>query len=65
MKSGDKVWVFLPLEEEIREFVFTGNISVEGLDVVDPISGLYRLVPEKLSFPTRESLCEHYRKIFE
>lgn len=64
MKPGDKVWVFLPREEEIRELSFTGKVTVEGLNAIDPVSGFPWTIPEKYCFPTREALCEHYRKIF-
>lgn len=65
MKPGDKVWVFLPREEEIRELSFTGKVTVEGLNAIDPVSGFPWTIPEKYCFPTRKALCEHYRKIFE
>jgi hypothetical protein len=73
MKRGDKVWVFDYFDQEIEEgscvqvipcFKRT-YITIEfKLPNGSPIcNGGYIL--GKDCFPTREALCEHYRKIFE
>lgn len=70
MKPGDKVWVFVDYkqqepkevtlvsigkDEDNRElFYFVFN---DGLDKTEYYA--YNV------YPTREALCEHYRKIFE
>lgn len=70
MKPGDKVWVWSPWAHR-----YTGVIE-EGVLVDQDINGPFayvRLSSRDLPytffkdevFPTREALCEHYRKIFE
>lgn len=74
MKPGDKVWVFEYLNQEIRcgscksvvtngDYVYVaisfGQLS-NGKELVE-----YGHVFGFDCFPTREALCEHYRKIFE
>lgn len=62
MKPGDKVWFLESL---------TKTIVCANIDKI--IAGVYCLswddysvaLPESEIFPTREALCEHYRKIFE
>ncbi len=69
MKPGDKVWVFLPYAQHIIE-VEAHSVKVIGDETKVEIqykngsraSG-YLLGCDV--FPTREALCEHYRKIFE
>lgn len=63
MKPGDKVWVFTG--EEIMAFIFDGyEISGAIFGHIDNHTRV--LVDERRPiFPTREALCEHYRKIFE
>ena len=63
MKPGDKVWFFASAGEIIgmtidsidEEFIF-GHVG-DGMRV--------RLALPYPYFPTREALCEHYKKIFE
>ena len=69
MKPGDKVWVFSHPDQEI----FGGKVGrvyhLFGADYVQiyfnssALSGGFRVGRD--AFPTREALCEHYRKIFE
>lgn len=61
MKPGDKVWVF-----DARTQTIECGTAVE----VDERAGnVYTydkmLWMDREGFPTREELCEHYRKIFE
>ncbi len=73
MKPGDKVFVFQTSSQKIVEgtcvdvlrcrketYVTIGYTMPNG--VIIPISGN---ILGKDCFPTRETLCEHYRKIFE
>lgn len=69
MKPGDKVWMFLPHAQHIIE-VEAHSIKVIGEETQVEIqykngarSSGYLLGRDV--FPTREALCEHYRKIFE
>ena len=70
MKPGDKVWWFDELSQEIKERV---ALDVEERDgkiwvVCAPSANCSRGVVHFLGFdcfPTRDALCEHYRKIFE
>lgn len=64
MKPGDKVLVFHSGTQQIKE--------VPALEVVEYPFGLVWITTEfecgllnRHVFPTREALCEHYRKIFE
>lgn len=64
MKPGDKVWVFQSGAQEIREEA--------ALNVTEYSSGAVWIstmsecgILGRDVFPTREALCEHYRKIFE
>lgn len=64
MKPGDKVWVFHSGTQQIKE--------VPALNVVEyPYSVVWITTEFECGilnrdvFPTREALCEHYRKIFE
>lgn len=69
MKPGDKVWVYFPLDgDAIRECEIVGwpdNDAMFSYRII----GMYRERPyiglKGDAFPTREALCEHYRKIFE
>lgn len=73
MKPGDKVFVFNDLIQEIEEglcvqvttFFERTYITIEfkSPDGSAICHGGYIL--GKDCFPTRETLCEHYRKIFE
>ena len=64
MKPGDKVWVFNSATQTVR--------SEPALEVIGYPNGLIWIttkfecgVLNRDIFPTREALCEHYRKIFE
>lgn len=73
MKPGDKVWVFNTVTQEI-------NVGV-CIDILGGPKRYYVTIGFKMPsgafirfggyvlnydcFPTREALCEHYRKIFE
>jgi len=64
MKPGDKVWMFDPIRQKI---VSEKVITAEGDTVV---AGSFRNFIGVFClgfdcFPTREALCEHYRKIFD
>lgn len=70
MKAGDKVWWFEPQAERIMEFILDAAPQEDVFGVV--IDGHYpngdmRVIMRLpyCIFPTREALCEHYRKIFE
>lgn len=64
MKTGDKVWVFNTGIQEIREEAALNVTEYPGgavwISTMSECGILNRDV-----FPTREELCEHYRKIFE
>ena len=71
MKAGNKVWFFngeeildIILEREDDEAVY-GKYEVKTTDggVVGRVG--VRIEKPWPVFPTREALCEHYRKIFE
>ena len=64
MKPGDKVWVF----DAGRQVILSEKVIEAGGDVVvaghfGSHVGVYYLGFD--CFPTREALCEHFRKIFE
>lgn len=70
MKPGDKVWLIL------EEWCSVGDIVQGNVESVDKHNNLAvvrfpgirrnpRCVRLDLLFPTREALCEHYRKVFE
>lgn len=75
MKPGDKVWFFEHITEKITESEVVrvyGVADYKVLEVKDPLHVVapfairpVRCVAESRAFPTREALCEHYRKIFE
>lgn len=71
MKPGDKVWVFDSLAQEIKDCTIVGYRSLGN---IKEWTICFNDDPEKVAFygfrdielfPTREALCEHYRKIFE
>ena len=75
MKPGDKVWYFEHITERITESEVV-RVSRVGdhkiLEVKDPLHAVepfaispVMCVSAERAFPTREALCEHYRKIFE
>ena len=70
MKPGDKVWLI------IEEWCSVGDIVQGNVECVDKRNNVAavtfpglrrnpRWVRLDLLFPTREALCEYYRKIFE
>ena len=75
MKPGDKVWYFEHITERITESEVVRVSRVGGnkiLEVKDPLHTVapfaispVRCVSAERAFPTREALCEYYRKIFE
>lgn len=74
MKAGDKAWIFLASPQEIKEFKVAsvydeqdGKTYVEVEWVLDDGRIMYAddFILGRNIFPTREELCEHYRKIFE
>lgn len=73
MKPGDKVWVFQAVPQEIVEGTCVDVLRCEGRTYVTigyttPSGAIIRSggnILGKECFPTREALCEHYRKIFE
>lgn len=75
MKPGDKVWYFEHITEKITESEVVRVCLMGGyvvLEVKDPLHAVapfaispVRCVSAERVFPTREALCEHYRKIFE
>lgn len=69
MKPGDKVWIFSPLSgNKILECEIVEWLESDAMFSYR-ITGQYRERPyialKGDAFPTREALCEHYRKIFE
>ena len=75
MKPGDKVWYFEHITERITESEVVRVCRVgdhKVLEVKDPLHAVapfalwpVRNVSAERAFPTREALCEHYRKLFE
>lgn len=74
MKAGDKAWIFLASPQEIKEFKVTsvydeqdGKTYVEVEWVLDDGRIMYAddFILGWNIFPTREELCQHYRKIFK
>ena len=64
MKPGDKVWIF---DAGRQKIISEKIIEIEDRAVV---AGSFRNFVGTFHlgvncFPTREALCEHYRKIFE
>lgn len=71
MKPGDKVWVFFPMaprNEMITECIVEewpdNDVAAKVWIVNRPRVRPY-VVFKADCFPTREALCEYYRKIFE
>lgn len=67
MKPGDEVWFYNPVEKTAvcgvcLDFYdgFQGRVCVTKYKNFPPMPLYVNEV-----FPTREALCEHYRKIFE
>ena len=65
-KVGDKVWFFVNHENTIKEAVVSSlewdGVRVEWTEDGHPCDAFLFLDD---IFPTREALCEYYRKIFE
>lgn len=61
---GDTVWVYQYLVQEIEEGVVTGvdgcYVDVRTASRERPYTFVWHEV-----FPTRDALCEHYRRIFK
>ena len=76
MKLGDKVWFVVCNTHNVLK-VASGEVSYIQSEYIvvnnqpryvtirDEYGEPYWRVPYDLVFPTREALCEHYRKIFE
>lgn len=71
MKPGDKVWVWSPLAYRAVGKIEQGELvewaEEPHVDALVKLRGRrrpYVFFKEEV-FPTREALCEHYRKIFE
>jgi hypothetical protein len=65
MKPGDKVWYFDNYNRVISSAIIK-KIDYNILEAIDEHTGMPVGFDEHtLPFPTREVLCEHYRKIFE
>lgn len=73
MKPGDKVWVFHTGIQEIGEGICVDILGGPKMYYVTigftaPSGAIIRnggYVLNRDCFPSREALCEHYRKIFE
>lgn len=65
MKPGDKVWYFDNYYRVISTAIIR-EINYNAIEARDEHTGFPVAFNERtLPFPTREALCEHYRKIFE
>ena len=68
MKPGDKVWIYNDPNQKI-ECVEIAAMTVDGDSGIYMRGGDFGFAvafrPGFDAFPTREALCEHYRKIFE
>ena len=71
MKKGDKVWVYLNMVQAIEKVtvreVYGCRVEVAWV-FWDDLGDRHRCLMDFLVtelFPTREALCEHYRKIFK
>ena len=71
MKPGDKAWVYLNMVQAIQEVTVRevhGCVVDVVWDYTDDGGEIHHCFMGLLAtevFPTREALCEHYRKIFE
>ena len=66
MKPGDKVWVWNALGSRTHQ-IESGTLLDIGYMAYVKLSDrerAYVFLADEV-FPTREELCEHYRKIFE
>ena len=70
MKPGDTVWVFYDFEHQVLRKATLASIGKDE-DNRDLFFFVFNDGTDKSEyytyhvFPTREALCEHYRKIFE
>lgn len=66
-KQGDKVWIFDDdIIKEVDYMYLAGHgLLIDTSDAVPPFNIPKAWNISKPHFPTREALCEHYRKIFE
>ena len=71
MKAGDKVWmldvddiVSLIVEADESDALYVSH-TVKGVSDEVISREVFRVKKPYPYFPTREALCEHYRKIFE
>lgn len=64
MKVGDNVWCFCSGAQKIKEVIILSIIEYAN-GVVWITTELECGILNRDIFPTREALCEHYRKIFE
>lgn len=65
MKPGDKVWIFEGWEQKIKEKTIKTIIYEDGREIIVCKGIPFPYAFGRDAFPTREALCEHYRKIFE
>ena len=69
MKPGDKVWVFDAERQKISKVtIVEEHLPVYHIGLrysVRFYNGYIGQFEPSFLFPTREALCEHYRKIFE
>lgn len=67
MKPGDKVWIFD--DDQIKQVdlidLWGKGLLVDNSDKDNPYGIPKSWTLSKPHFPTREALCEHYRKIFD
>lgn len=70
-KVGDKCWVYLNLEQRIQNGTITeinNTVTLVSWDYTDSKGEVHHcstwFFTANELFPTREALCEHYRKIF-
>lgn len=80
MKPGDRVWAFgetvwFLLDDKITKGLFhdiphrggdyLAHVMYRDLNAAGQVVAKSHVCLSRLLFPTREALCEHYRKIFE
>ena len=67
MRPGDKVWLIYEAWCRVGEIVSGTISSIVGNEAAVHFDSPKnpRWVRLDLLFPTREALCEHYRKIFD
>lgn len=65
MKPGDKVWVFTATTQEIVQGKVVKRVFDDVFEIYLGDGRRCGGVPFVSVFPTREALCEHYKKIFK